>query len=512
MTYTIRVNPLGPNNSNKKYYSKDVPTGKHKCSIDWNPDGLDCNISNSNTSSSSNTFKSHPNNIVNELFQNLEVTDEEYNLANSFFNDIINQPLSSEQTSFITKGQNKKELAKWVFSNSKQNLKYKPISFNNEGDTVVIINDIPRTGISSFNIDIITNFLYLIRMFYSFELDYKNEKIFAYPYTQGQLLFSEVLLIENDPVVGYIILHKTIFSTKLTKLSVNSWLPSDDITYLKIQYIIYRFIKLYKPNYKHINKIPQIIFNLGQNTLIYPIPALHLLLHEFIYYGKIKNTYKIFNLFYKYKAGAFFLIVSVLISDFLNNNENDNSLKDNPICNPECLDDDSPVCNQTIFAAMWAKNIGCSSKDKSKLIQYKPSKLSFYNFEKLIYKIEKNYRNINNFIMEIMQDFDNFYRQNDGFKNIINKYGALFQSAIVNKNPNEIVSMPGVEKYMTFFKDIPTKDFKWVLIGGKSKRKRKTKKIKYKIKNNTTKKSIYKDGWVILDYNPNKNKTRKNRK
>ena len=127
--------------------------------------------------------------------------------------------------------------------------------------------------------------------------------------------------------------------------------------------------------------------------MIYPIPALHLLLHEFIYYGKIKNSYKIFNLFYKYKAGAFFLIVSVLISDFLNNNEDDESLKDNPICNSECISKDSPVCNQNIFAAMWGKNIGCSSKDKSKLIKYKPSKLPFYNFEKLLYKIEKKYKN-----------------------------------------------------------------------------------------------------------------------
>ena len=129
MSDTIRVNPLGPNNSNKKYYSKDVPTGKHKFSIDWNPDGLEYNTNTSNTSNTSNTFKSHPNRIVNELFQNLEVTEEDYQLASSFFNDIIDQPLSSEQTSFITNGQNKKQLVDWVFSKSKRNLKYKPIPF-----------------------------------------------------------------------------------------------------------------------------------------------------------------------------------------------------------------------------------------------------------------------------------------------------------------------------------------------------------------------------------------------
>ena len=161
---------------------------------------------------------------------------------------------------------------------------------------------------------------------------------------------------------------------------------------------------------------------------------------------------------------------------------------------------------------MWGKNIGCSSKDKSKLIKYKPSKLPFYNFEKLLYKIEKNYKNIDNFIMETIQDFDNFYKQDVGLQNIIRDHGLLFQAVLVNKNELDMILIPGVEKYMTFFKDIPTKDFKWVLIGGKSKRKRKTKKIKCKIKNNITKKSVYKDGWIILDYNPNKNKTRKNRK
>ena len=29
MSNSTRINPLGPNDSNKKYYSKDVPTGKH---------------------------------------------------------------------------------------------------------------------------------------------------------------------------------------------------------------------------------------------------------------------------------------------------------------------------------------------------------------------------------------------------------------------------------------------------------------------------------------------------
>lgn len=511
MSDSIRINPLGTHNSNKKYYSNDVPTGKHKFSLDWNPNGLSYkNISPENN----NQYQSHKNQIVNELFKNLEVTNQEYNSAKKFFDNVIDNKLTSQQTTLLTSGQNKNDLKKWLFSNSKKNSKYNPIKYKECKDAVIIINDIPRTGTGSLNNEITTNFLYLIRMFYSFKLDFQLNPIQAYHYTQGQLLFSEILLIENDPVVCYLILHKTIFSTKLMQLSINSWLPSDNTTYLKIQYIIYRFIKLYKPTYKHIDKIPQIIFNLGQKTLIYPIPCLYLLLHEFVYYGKLKNTYKIFNLYYKYKAAAFFLINAVLIADFLNNDEEDESLKNNPICSPECLSELSPVCNQNIFAAMWSKNIGCSSKDTSKLIKYKPSTLPFYNFEKLVQKINNNYRNINNFIMEIMQDFNNFYRQDTGLRNIIRNHGLLFQAVLVNKNELDMILIPGVEKYMTFFKDIPTKDFKWVLIGGKSKRKRKTKKIKCKIKNNITKKYLYKDGWVILDYNPNKskNKTRKNRK
>ena len=507
MSNSTRINPLGPNNSNKKYYSKDVPTGKHMLSLDWNPQGLSYNKNNDDK------FLSHDNPMVNELFQNLKVSEQDYKDAREFYNNIIQEPLSQENLKLIINGNNSRLLKQWVFSNNQNNQKYQPIAYSEDNDTKVIINDIPRTGVKSLGLDITTNFLYLVRMFYSFKLDYKLKPIQSYHYTQGQLLFYEILLIENDPIIAYIILHKTIFSNKLMHLSVSSWLPSNEyLTYLKIQYIVYRFIKLYKPNYKHIDKIPQIIFNLGLKSLIYPIPGMYLLLHEHIYYGSIKKSYKILNFYYKYKAAAFFIITSVLIADFLNNDENDESIKDNPICEPECLDSLHPVCNQSIFAAMWAKNIGCPSTEKSILLKYKPTQLPFYNFEKLVHKINNKYRNINNFIMEIMQDFDNFYKGDNVFRDLIENYGIEIQTVLVNKHPSDIQRIPNIEKYLTFFKDIPTKDFKWVLIGGKSKRRRRTKKIKCKIKNNITKKSVYKDGWVILDYNPNKNKTRKNKK
>ena len=63
---------------------------------------------------------------------------------------------------------------------------------------------------SKLGVDITTNFLYLVRMFYSFKLDYKLKPIQSY-HTHRQLLFYEILLIENDPIIAILFYIINIF-------------------------------------------------------------------------------------------------------------------------------------------------------------------------------------------------------------------------------------------------------------------------------------------------------------
>ena len=82
------------------------------------------------------------------MFQNLKVSEQDYKDAREFYNNIIQEPLSQENSKLIISGNN--SIIKTMgFSNNQNNQKYQPVTFNEDNDTKVIINDIPRTGVKT---------------------------------------------------------------------------------------------------------------------------------------------------------------------------------------------------------------------------------------------------------------------------------------------------------------------------------------------------------------------------
>ena len=260
---------------------------------------------------------------IKEIFKNMKLTKNEYNLAKKYFEKI-----------------NKKKLTKrniLLFEEDKQdnimlNDFLKPLDTDNITEYWKDYNRFPfslKNGTWNKSKDDLIkakmNYLYVLKMIFSPGNDHlDNPKDFD-DYSQGDhFAICYMLLIDNDPVSVYLILYHLYLnnknSIKLKFYSKISQVNNSNDSATKMACIYYHILKICYPNFFKKNNFYE-FFGTINPKVFSPFFGLWQIANDNSVNKNIKDSYNIINLYLKNGISDIFLIFTAFLKKYLKNKE-----------------------------------------------------------------------------------------------------------------------------------------------------------------------------------------------